>query len=232
MQPGVPFNQSIRVDSRRFAVYHLSSCGVDYYREADKSTCPVSGRRTAGTADQMSISTRSGDHGTTGLRYNRRVAKNHPRVEALGCVDELNAALGLARAHTSDARLAARLQDIQRDLLRLMGELATDPADRERHQRDGFPVVDAALTARLDQWVAELEPEPGRFSTWALPGPPPAAAALELARTLCRRAERAACALSESHGLPNREMLAYLNRLADVLWLFARLAEAPGGRPG
>jgi len=180
----------------------------------------------------MSITTRQGDHGTTGLMYNRRVPKHHPRVEAYGCVDELSAALGLARAHAADSPTASQLENIQRDLIVLMGELATDPADLERYRRDAHPTVDATVTAKLDRLIARIEPKLGRFSGWALPGPPPAAAALELARTLCRRAERAVSRLSDDHQLPNGEIRVYLNRLADVLWLLARWAEARAQHPG
>ncbi len=174
----------------------------------------------------MSIVTRTGDRGTTGLMYNRRVSKNHPRVEAYGCVDELNAAFGLARATAKPVALRRRLLGIQQDLVVVMGELATDAADRPRYVKDGFRLVTPELTAKLDTLAAQLEAR-HTFSGWAMPGETPAGAALEMARTVCRRAERRVCALHESGQLGNDEIITFLNRLADVLWLLAREADAP-----
>ena len=180
----------------------------------------------------MSIATRTGDGGTTGLMYNRRVAKDHPRVEAYGCVDELNAALGLARAMAPGNGLGARLLDIQHDLITLMGELATAVEDLTRYVADGFKLVTAGLTTRLDQLVAELEARGVAPRGWAMPGDTPLAAALDLARTVCRRAERRVCALQDADQLRNDEIIVYLNRLADVLWLMARAASVnPSSRP-
>src|SRR5208282_579622 len=103
----------------------------------------------------MSIATKTGDGGTTGLMYNRRVSKCHPRVEAGGAVDELNAALGLARAAAPDAALGRRLEGIQKELVILMGELATQTEDLPRYIKDGFAVVTGELTAKLDALVRE-----------------------------------------------------------------------------
>lgn len=178
----------------------------------------------------MSIVTRTGDQGTTGLMYNRRVTKHHPRVEAYGGIDELNAALGLARAAAGRRAWAAHLLAIQRNLVVVMGELATHPADRDRYQRDGFALVQPALTAELDALVATIEPRVGTLRDWAMPGANPAAAALDFARTVCRRAERHVSALHARDELHNPEIIVYLNRLADALWLLARLAEKPGPR--
>src|SRR5271154_2997027 len=98
----------------------------------------------------MSIVTRTGDDGTTGLMYNRRVSKCHPRVEAYGSVDELNAAIGLARGAGQTPSARERLLEIQKDLVVVMGELATQAEDLPRYIKDGFLVVTPALTARLD----------------------------------------------------------------------------------
>ena len=106
----------------------------------------------------MSIATRTGDAGHTGLMYNRRVAKSHPRVEAYGSVDELNAALGLARAHSEAPFVRDNLLLVQHDLVTLMGELATGVEDLPRYVKDGFGLVTPELTAKLDRWVAETEP--------------------------------------------------------------------------
>ncbi len=176
----------------------------------------------------MSIATRTGDAGETALMFNRRVSKCHPRVEACGSVDELNAALGLARAAARDAGARERLASIQRDLISVMGELATAVEDLKQYTQSGYPIVGANLTARLDAWIKELEARQPGFHGWATPGGNFAAAYLDLARTVCRRAERRVCALRESGQLPNVEIIVYLNRLSDLLWLLAREAEAGG----
>src|SRR5271157_4344949 len=115
----------------------------------------------------MSIATKKGDDGTTGLMYNRRVSKCHPRVEAYGSVDELNAALGVARAAAQAPFLRDRLLDIQKDLVTVMGELATDPADLPRYVKDGYPVLTPLLTAKLDGVVQEIEAQKISFKGWA-----------------------------------------------------------------
>jgi cob(I)alamin adenosyltransferase len=175
----------------------------------------------------MSIATKTGDAGDTGLMYNRRVSKCHPRVEAYGAVDELNAALGLARAAAPNPAQNARLEAIQKDLVILMGELATQVEDLPRYLKDGHDVVTGALTAKLDLIVKEIEARKISFKGWATPGANLAAATLDVARTTCRRAERRVCSLREAGQLQNREMIVYLNRLSDVLWLMAREAEMP-----
>src|SRR5947208_12883107 len=103
----------------------------------------------------MSIATRTGDKGSTGLMYNRRVSKCHPRVEAYGCVDELNTALGLARATSEHDFVQEALLAIQKDLVILMGELATAVEDLSRYEKDGYSLVTPALTVKLDGWVRE-----------------------------------------------------------------------------
>src|ERR1700722_81263 len=176
----------------------------------------------------MSIATKTGDAGLTGLMYNRRVSKCHPRVEAYGAVDELNAALGLARASSPNTAQNSRLEGIQKDLVILMGELATQPEDLPRYIKDGFSVVTNELTAKLDIIVQEIEGRKISFKGGATPGANVAAATLDIARTTCRRAERRICALQEAGQLQNGEIIVYLNRLSDALWLMAREAEATG----
>ena len=173
----------------------------------------------------MSITTRTGDTGTTGLMYNRRVSKCHPRVEAYGTVDELNAALGLARGLSPHAFIREALLPIQQQLVTVMGELATAVDDLARYVADGYPVVTAALTAGLDRLVAEIESQQIAFKGWATPGATPDAAALDLARTTARRAERRVCELHEDDQLRNPEIIVFLNRLSDLLWLMARWVE-------
>jgi cob(I)alamin adenosyltransferase len=179
----------------------------------------------------MSIVTKTGDKGTTGLMYNRRVSKCHPRVEAYGCVDELNAALGSARATSGSAPVKENLMTIQRDLVILMGELATAVEDLPRYLKDGYTVVVPAMTAKLDGWVREIEAGQVTLKGWATPGATVDAAAFDVARTVCRRAERRVCALHEAGQLQNDEIIIYLNRLADLLWLMARQAETRAATP-
>jgi cob(I)alamin adenosyltransferase len=180
----------------------------------------------------MSIATRTGDDGTTALMYKRRVPKTHLRVEANGAIDELNAALGVARATSNDEWLRGELFATQKQLVDVMGELATDPADRERYARDGFTLVTPVMTARLEALVQHLEAQKISFKGWATPGATPLAAALDVARTACRRAERRVCAVRETGDPVNSEIIIYLNRLSDVLWLLARLVETQAGLDG
>jgi cob(I)alamin adenosyltransferase len=177
----------------------------------------------------MSIATRTGDSGTTGLMYNRRVSKCHPRVEAYGSVDELNAAIGVARAQATEPFLQENLLSIQKDLVVLMGELATGVDDLERYVKDGFHRVTPELTARLDALVAEIEAQKVSFKGWATPGGTVVSAALDVARTTGRRAERRVVALQEAGQLDNSEIIIFLNRLSDLLWLMARWVETRAG---
>ncbi len=179
----------------------------------------------------MSIATKTGDDGTTGLMYNRRVSKCHPRVEAYGAVDELNAALGTARALSPESTTGGQLLAIQKSLVILMGELATAYEDLPRFVKDGFSVVTPDLTAQLDAIVSEIESQNVSFKHWATPGANPVSAALDVARTACRRAERRVCALNEARQpgqAMNGEIVIFLNRLSDALWLMARRAEQNG----
>lgn len=180
----------------------------------------------------MSIATRTGDDGTTALMYKRRVPKTHPRVEANGAIDELNAALGVVRAGSTDEWLRGEIFTTQKQLVDVMGELATAPADLERYARDGFTIITPATTARLDELVKNLEAQKISFKGWATPGATPLAATLDLARTACRRAERRVCAIREIGEPVNEEILIYLNRLSDVLWLLARWVETKAGVDG
>jgi cob(I)alamin adenosyltransferase len=179
----------------------------------------------------MSIATRTGDSGTTALMYGHRVSKCHPRVEACGALDELNAAIGFARATVAHRFITDHLFTTQKELVALMGELATLPEDMPRYVKDGFPVLKPEMTQRLDAVVKEIEAQNVSFKDWATPGATQASAALDLARTTCRRAERQVTALHEQGQLQNVEILVYLNRLSDALWLMARWVEGrDGGR--
>jgi cob(I)alamin adenosyltransferase len=173
----------------------------------------------------MSIVTKTGDGGMTGLMYGRRVPKNHPRVEACGALDELNSALGLARATAAEKFVGENLFWIQKNLVDVMGEVGVLPEDLPRYAKDGYKLVAPELTAKLDALVAEIESQNISFKGWATPGATQNSAALDLARGVCRRAERRVFDLRSAGELPNAEILIFLNRLSDLLWLFARWAE-------
>jgi cob(I)alamin adenosyltransferase len=179
----------------------------------------------------VSIVTKTGDDGTTGLMYGRRVPKNHPRVEACGTLDELNAALGLARAAAPPRFVGENLLWIQKSLVDVMGEAGVLPEDLPRYTKDGYALVKPELTARLDALVKEIEAQNISFKGWATPGATPASAALGLARTVCRRAERRVYDLQVAGELPNAGIVVFLNRLSDLLWLFARWVETKGSAP-
>jgi len=173
----------------------------------------------------VSIVTKTGDRGNTALMYGRRVSKCHPRVEAYGCVDELNTALGLARATAEHDFVRDNLLWIQKDLVNLMGELATAVEDLPRFVKDGYTLVTSQMTHKLDALIREIEAQSLSFTGWVTPGGSVHSAALDVARTVCRRAERRVCALQEADQLQNSEIIIYLNRLADLLWLCARWVE-------
>lgn len=173
----------------------------------------------------MSIATKTGDAGTTALMYGRRVPKSHPRIEACGSIDELNAAIGVARAAATDSFISEKLLPIQQDLIVIMGELATLPEDLPRYAKDGYSLVVSEMVIKLDETVQFVEAQNVSFKGWATPGANLTSAALDLARTICRRAERRVCELRERGDIQNMAILIYLNRLSDALWLMARWAE-------
>jgi cob(I)alamin adenosyltransferase len=175
----------------------------------------------------MSIATRTGDEGTTGLVYGQRVPKDHPRVEAVGRFDELNAALGWAKCQVGgDAEIVAQLEAIQRDLINLMGELAADDADQARYAESKFGKITEAELTRIDDAIRGLEAAPISFEGWATPGKTPPAAALDLARVAARRAERQLVTIQSTGGVVRPLLLRYVNRASDLLWLLARRAES------
>src|SRR5262245_7927122 len=161
---------------------------------------------------RMSIVTKTGDQGETSLMYRRRLPKNNPRSEAYGAVDELTAALGLARAGCEDKFVTEQILAVQKELINVMGELSTLPEDRQRYTKDGFQIVEAKMVDRIGGVIVDLEKDKSVYpKDWVIPGGNPVSAALDLARTICRRAERQVATLND----PNPEILRYLNRLSD-----------------
>lgn len=179
-----------------------------------------------------SIATKTGDAGTTGLAGGIRLSKADLRVEAFGTVDELGATLAFARSICPHPDIAAWTETIQRTLFRVGSALSTPPEGRA-----DAPTVTAHDTGDLTQLVDQIEGTEGILSDWSLPGANTSAAAYEVARTVCRRAERLAVRLNESGGHPAipdlalvpRDAIAYLNRLSDLIWLFGRLIELRAG---
>jgi cob(I)alamin adenosyltransferase len=170
------------------------------------------------------IVTRTGDDGTTGLVSGERVSKDSPRVWACGTVDELNSAIGLARAFNSDADLDEKLRRIQNDLFNLGAELATPTGQLVA----GMPRIKKPHVADLERLVDDLTSKLGPLKEFILPGGKPAAAQLQLARTICRRAERFCVRLSKDDKL-GEYVIPYLNRLSDVLFTLARWVNHTAG---
>lgn len=176
----------------------------------------------------MRIYTRTGDTGETGLFGGGRVAKDHARVAAYGDVDELNSALGVARATEPAAMCDPELEAIQRDLFSIGGQLATPDPEKVRAALEKAMLSTSRiqeLESAIDAAEAELPP----LRAFVLPAGTPKAAALHLARTVCRRAERSVVTLARSEEVPEL-FLIYLNRLSDYLFTLARLANFRAGR--
>ena len=173
----------------------------------------------------MSIVTKTGDKGETSLMYGRRVSKADPHVAAYGCLDELTAALGLARSFSTDQSTSDQILSAQKDLIIVMGELATAPVDRERYVNDGFQLTTSAMVNRITSVIFNLEKDKSLYpKDWVIPGGSNLSAALDFARATCRRAERQIAASSADTDL-NPEILRYLNRLSDLCWVLARYAD-------
>ena len=172
----------------------------------------------------MSIATTRGDGGQTGLAGGIRISKADLRVESYGSVDELNTVLGFARSICQDKEIAQWTETIQRTLFRVGSALAT-PSESKKQP----PLVATEDIDMLTDLVHQIEATEGILSDWSLPGAHTESAAYEVARTVCRRAERAAVRFIENGGAVQPTVIPYLNRLSDVLWILGRLIEFNAG---
>ena len=167
------------------------------------------------------IYTRYGDQGQTGLLYGGRVSKADLRCEAYGTTDEAISALGLARSLTSDQRVKEIILQVQRELFTIGAELATDPREYATFLKHFQPTTPEMVT-RLEQLIDQLTEEAPLPRSFIIPGASPASAALDMARSTLRRAERRVVEVKEKGLLANPEVLRYLNRLADMLFVLGR----------
>ena len=167
------------------------------------------------------IYTKYGDTGQTSLLYGGRVSKNSLHTEAYGMTDEAVSAMGLARALSEDSEVRTILKELQREMFTVGAELATDPDHYETYQKH-FPPLTAEMVTRLEETIDGLEAEMQLPPVFILPGASGASAAMDMARCMARTAERRVVALDESGGLTNPEILRYLNRVGDLLFVLAR----------
>lgn len=174
-----------------------------------------------------SISTTKGDAGETSLAGGVRVSKASIRVETYGTIDELTSSMGFARSICDDVEIAALTKSIQQELFAIGSSLAT-PANSPKPQ----VIIESTLVDRLTAEVHRIEAIEGILADWSIPGEHRAAAAYDVARTICRRSERALVRLQESGDVLQPSILAYVNRLSDLLWLFGRKLEHDAGVSG
>lgn len=167
------------------------------------------------------IYTRHGDEGETGLLYGGRVPKTDPRCEAYGTVDEAVSALGLARSLVKSDKLKVIIKMVQRELFTVGAELATDPKEYFKLQKH-FGVVTPEMTTHLESLIDELRLEMTLPRAFIIPGASAASGALDLGRSILRRAERRVVTLNEQNLLGNPQVLKYINRLADLVFVMAR----------
>ena len=172
----------------------------------------------------MCIATMHGDKGQTSLPGGVRVSKADPRVEAYGTIDELNAALGFARSICPNAEISSWTEEIQKTLFRVGSALAI-PSEGT----NGATTITVEDVNHLTDLVHSIEAKEGILSDWSLPGAQTEAAAFEIARTVCRRAERSIVRLIEDGTVIHPQVLPYINRLSDLIWLFGRLLELESG---
>lgn len=172
----------------------------------------------------MSIATKRGDGGQTSLPGGARVSKSNLRVECYGTIDELISQMGLARAIAGDAEVNGWTRQIQRELFKVGSAIGMAPGSAKP-----APEITAEMVQALDDEVHRIEAIPGMLNDWSIPGELAGSAAFDVARTVCRRAERLAVRLRDEGELANPHILAYLNRLSDLLWLFGRVLELRAG---
>ena len=210
---------------RPFSLYQLNNLRL--------KSCRVGGRGTEGCGieahiiSRVRIYTKTGDSGETSLFDNSRVPKSHPRVEAYGDVDELNAVLGMARAAEMMPRIDEVLVPIQRDLFSI-GALLSTPDLKKMHDHLAKAQVDEDRISELERAIDACDKELEPLRAFIVPGGTPKAAALHVARTVCRRAERRVIHLQREVDIP-QIVVVYLNRLSDLLFTLARVANTRAG---
>jgi cob(I)alamin adenosyltransferase len=175
----------------------------------------------AKTRRQASVSTRKGDGGITRLGGGGQISKADARVEAYGSIDELNTVIGLARTRCDDVEVSTEIRGIQRELFIVGSAVSTRPEAKKP-----VPKIGKEMVHRLDALVERWEAEPGILRDWSIPGEYAGSAGFDVARAICRRAERANVRYVSNGGDVQPTVLEYLNRLSDVLWLAARVIEA------
>lgn len=181
----------------------------------------------------MKIYTRTGDQGETGLFGGQRVRKDNVRVEAYGDVDELNSVLGLAGVHlehAGDGEMAGRLRQIQADLFTIGANLATPSPEDGGRPNDHIPALPEGRAGQMEQWIDAADAQMEPLKHFLLPGGSEPAGLLHLARTVCRRAERRVVTLAHEAHI-GEDIVVYLNRLSDLLFTWARLANHRSGTP-
>ena len=173
-----------------------------------------------------SISTKEGDFGETALLFGRKVSKTDPRVAANGAIDELNVALGRVRSGLEkESPVWSRIRGLQINLVGLMAEIATVPEDRERFFSSKLKRLSPEDLELVDAWLSDLENKQLHIADWSTPGDHAASIPLEMARVISRRAERCVVNVWEADPTVRPIILAYLNRISDLLWILARVLE-------
>ncbi|MBO7521813.1 MAG: cob(I)yrinic acid a,c-diamide adenosyltransferase [Opitutales bacterium] len=172
----------------------------------------------------MTISTKTGDEGECSLMFGQRVPKFSLRVCAYGAVDEMCSALGLAKASAKSPRLKDDISKIQSDLIKLMTELATSNQNHAKLAEKNIPLINSEDLDFLENSVAKIEKDGEFFKGWTLAGENTLEAHFNMARTICRRAEREIARLNAEEPLPRKLPLAYINRLSDLIYLWGVLA--------
>ncbi len=202
----------------------IASTALEVNAISTKSDAAAKGFEASRPRRQASVSTRKGDGGITRLGGGGQISKADARVEAYGAIDELNTIIGVARTHCDDVEINAEIQRIQRELFVVGSAVSTRPEAKKP-----IPEITKEMVHWLDTLVERWEAEPGILRDWSIPGEYAGSAGFDVARAICRRAERANVRYVTSGGVVQPTVLEYLNRLSDVLWLAARVIEARVG---